>query len=85
MLEEREPDIFLKDDVNDQFSKRLNRKSNHPNGAHSPTNRIPLLEDVFKLLPHVPINLDIKINNDLLINKVTLFDIPFCLEAGFSH
>ena len=68
LLEDREPDIFLRDDPNDESSVKLNKKK-VTNGL-SPT-KIPLLEEVFELLPNVPINLDIKINNDLLINKVT--------------
>jgi lysophospholipase D len=32
--------------------------------------RIPLLEDVFKLFPSIPINLDIKYHSDDLIQKV---------------
>jgi hypothetical protein len=67
LLDDREPDIFLRDDPNDESAVKLNRKK-VTNGLSS--TKIPLLEDVFKLLPNVPINLDIKINNDLLINKV---------------
>ena len=68
LLEDREPDIFLRDDPNDESSAKLNKKK-VTNGLSS--TKIPLLEEVFELLPNVPINLDIKINNDLLINKVT--------------
>lgn len=32
--------------------------------------RIALLEDVFKKFPHMPINIEVKQNNDLLIQKV---------------
>ena len=32
--------------------------------------RIPLLEDLFKTFNHVPINIDIKENNDTLIREV---------------
>ncbi|XP_074643879.1 lysophospholipase D GDPD1-like isoform X3 [Tubulanus polymorphus] len=31
--------------------------------------RIPLLADVFKAFPHLPINIDIKVDNDVLIQK----------------
>jgi hypothetical protein len=34
--------------------------------------RIPLLENIFKKYPDKSINLDIKINNDELINKVII-------------
>jgi len=33
--------------------------------------KIPLLEDVFKKFPEFPINLDIKVDNDELIKKVS--------------
>uniref|UniRef100_A0A8D2Q2V9 Glycerophosphodiester phosphodiesterase domain containing 1 n=1 Tax=Varanus komodoensis TaxID=61221 RepID=A0A8D2Q2V9_VARKO len=33
--------------------------------------RIPLLKEVFEAFPHTPINVDIKVNNDLLIKKVS--------------
>lgn len=33
--------------------------------------RFTLLEDVFKKFPKVPINIDIKVDNDLLIKKVS--------------
>ncbi|XP_001362775.2 lysophospholipase D GDPD1 isoform X2 [Monodelphis domestica] len=33
--------------------------------------RIPLLKEVFEAFPHTPINIDIKVNNDLLIKKVS--------------
>ncbi|XP_074643878.1 lysophospholipase D GDPD1-like isoform X2 [Tubulanus polymorphus] len=33
--------------------------------------RIPLLADVFKAFPHLPINIDIKVDNDVLIQKVS--------------
>ncbi|CAH1802610.1 unnamed protein product [Owenia fusiformis] len=33
--------------------------------------QIPLLEDVFKQFPNLPINVDIKIDNDELINRVS--------------
>lgn len=34
--------------------------------------KIPLLEEVFENFPDTPINLDIKIDNDVLIKKVSL-------------
>ena len=34
--------------------------------------RIPLLREVFKEFPSVPINIDIKVNDDQLISKVGL-------------
>lgn len=33
--------------------------------------RIPLLQDVFDAFPHTPINIDIKVNNDTLVKKVS--------------
>ncbi|KAF2347386.1 Glycerophosphodiester phosphodiesterase domain [Trinorchestia longiramus] len=36
-----------------------------------PDRRIPLLETVFQSFPHTPINIDIKVPNDLLIIKVS--------------
>ncbi|XP_058020070.1 lysophospholipase D GDPD1 isoform X4 [Ahaetulla prasina] len=33
--------------------------------------RIPLLQEVFEAFPHTPVNIDIKVNNDLLIKKVS--------------
>ncbi|XP_053131191.1 lysophospholipase D GDPD1 [Hemicordylus capensis] len=32
---------------------------------------IPLLKEVFEAFPHTPINIDIKVNNDVLIRKVS--------------
>ncbi|XP_063152538.1 lysophospholipase D GDPD1 isoform X1 [Candoia aspera] len=32
---------------------------------------IPLLQEVFEAFPHTPVNIDIKVNNDLLIKKVS--------------
>ncbi|KAL1418605.1 hypothetical protein MTO96_005640 [Rhipicephalus appendiculatus] len=43
------------------------------NGAQSPVcedRRIPLLSDIFTLFPSVPVNIDIKTNNDKLVEKV---------------
>ncbi|XP_038615044.1 lysophospholipase D GDPD1 isoform X2 [Tachyglossus aculeatus] len=34
-------------------------------------NRIPLLKEVFEAFPHTPVNIDIKVNNSLLIKKVS--------------
>ncbi|XP_020847503.1 lysophospholipase D GDPD1 isoform X1 [Phascolarctos cinereus] len=33
--------------------------------------RIPLLKEVFEAFPHTPVNIDIKVNNNLLIKKVS--------------
>ena len=33
--------------------------------------KIPLLKDVFEKFPQLPINIDLKINNDELIHKVS--------------
>ncbi|XP_034024068.1 lysophospholipase D GDPD1 [Thalassophryne amazonica] len=33
--------------------------------------RIPLLKDVFDMFPNIPVNIDIKDNNDMLIKKVS--------------
>uniref|UniRef100_A0A8C5RRU4 Glycerophosphodiester phosphodiesterase domain containing 1 n=1 Tax=Laticauda laticaudata TaxID=8630 RepID=A0A8C5RRU4_LATLA len=33
--------------------------------------RIPLLQEVFEAFPHTPVNIDIKVNNDMLIKKVS--------------
>ena len=33
--------------------------------------RVALLKEVFEAFPHIPINIDIKINNDELITKVS--------------
>ncbi|NWR67392.1 GDPD1 Lysophospholipase, partial [Bucorvus abyssinicus] len=34
-------------------------------------NRIPLLKEVFEAFPHTPVNIDIKVNNNVLIKKVS--------------
>ncbi|XP_015978594.2 lysophospholipase D GDPD1 isoform X2 [Rousettus aegyptiacus] len=34
-------------------------------------NRIPLLKDIFEAFPNTPINIDIKVNNNVLIRKVS--------------
>ncbi|XP_011834646.1 PREDICTED: glycerophosphodiester phosphodiesterase domain-containing protein 1 [Mandrillus leucophaeus] len=41
-------------------------------------NRIPLLKEVFEAFPNTPINIDIKVNNNVLIKKVSELnsDIP---------
>ncbi len=36
--------------------------------------QIPLLKDVFGAFPNLPINIDIKIDNDDLIRKVTVYN-----------
>lgn len=33
-------------------------------------NRIPLLKEVFEAFPQTPVNIDIKVNNNVLIKKV---------------
>jgi len=33
-------------------------------------NRIPLLKEVFEAFPQTPVNIDIKMNNNVLIRKV---------------
>ena len=38
---------------------------------------MPLLEEVFKNFPDLPINLDIKINNDKLIENVCYYILIF--------
>ncbi len=72
LLVEREPDIFMQDDPNVNTTDEINLKLNKTKVIKNQMSntKIPLLEDVFKLLTNVPINLDIKINNDTLINKV---------------
>ena len=41
--------------------------------------RIPLLESVFEAFPNIPINVDIKTNSDVLIDKVSgLITIVYC-------
>lgn len=48
---------------------------NRVNGEHAndpkESTRIPLLEEIFKLFPDMPINIDIKFNSDELIRKVS--------------
>jgi len=52
--------------------------------------RIPLLKEVFERYPTVPINIDIKENNDILIQQVNRMDLCFlcskvkCLGFGFN-
>jgi hypothetical protein len=48
------------------ITNSISRVSDHSNESR----RIPLLEDVFKECPGIPINLDVKINNDELIKKI---------------
>lgn len=68
LLEEREKDIFLKDDdSNDQSLLKFEPKLN---SNHDSLFKIPLLEEVFKQLPKTQINLDVKIKNDVLINRI---------------
>ncbi|XP_034943511.1 lysophospholipase D GDPD1-like isoform X2 [Chelonus insularis] len=40
-------------------------------GSENDDRRIPLLKEVFEAFPQVPINIDIKVNNDELIRKVS--------------
>ncbi|CAH8439287.1 unnamed protein product [Schistosoma turkestanicum] len=40
------------------------------NAESSPSCKIPRLEDLFTNFPNTPINIDIKVNNDFLINEV---------------
>uniref|UniRef100_A0A3Q1HTP9 GP-PDE domain-containing protein n=1 Tax=Anabas testudineus TaxID=64144 RepID=A0A3Q1HTP9_ANATE len=42
--------------------------------------RIPLLRDVFEAFPNTPVNIDIKINNDTLIKKVSELVIKYDRE-----
>ena len=46
------------------------RNSHSTDHANVDSRRIPLLEDVFHAFPDMPINLDIKIDNNHLIEKV---------------
>ena len=34
--------------------------------------RIPLLEEVFQAFPQMPINVDIKVDNEVLMKKVSI-------------
>uniref|UniRef100_A0A8C3FFW8 Glycerophosphodiester phosphodiesterase domain containing 1 n=1 Tax=Chrysemys picta bellii TaxID=8478 RepID=A0A8C3FFW8_CHRPI len=43
-------------------------------------NRIPLLKEVFEAFPHIPVNIDIKVNNNVLIKKNADIPILFCLK-----
>lgn len=42
--------------------------------------RIPLLKDVFEAFPNTPVNIDIKVNNDILIKKVSEMVIRYNRE-----
>uniref|UniRef100_A0A667YTT8 Glycerophosphodiester phosphodiesterase domain containing 1 n=1 Tax=Myripristis murdjan TaxID=586833 RepID=A0A667YTT8_9TELE len=42
--------------------------------------RIPLLRDVFEAFPNTPVNIDIKVNNDTLIKKVSELVIKYDRE-----
>uniref|UniRef100_A0A7N5K570 Glycerophosphodiester phosphodiesterase domain containing 1 n=1 Tax=Ailuropoda melanoleuca TaxID=9646 RepID=A0A7N5K570_AILME len=43
-------------------------------------NRIPLLKEVFEAFPNTPINIDIKVNNNVLIKKNSDIPILFSLQ-----
>ncbi len=47
--------------------------------------RIPLLKDVFQRYPTIPINIDIKENNDELIRQVIEINIHFRIYKNFSE
>ncbi|KAA8593965.1 hypothetical protein FQN60_004799 [Etheostoma spectabile] len=42
--------------------------------------RIPLLRDVFDAFPNTPVNIDIKVNNDMLIKKVSELVVKYDRE-----
>ncbi|RXN04024.1 glycerophosphodiester phosphodiesterase domain-containing 1 [Labeo rohita] len=42
--------------------------------------RIPLLRDVFEAFPNTPVNIDIKVNNDILIKKVSELVVQYNRE-----
>uniref|UniRef100_A0A3Q2Z1B8 Glycerophosphodiester phosphodiesterase domain containing 1 n=1 Tax=Hippocampus comes TaxID=109280 RepID=A0A3Q2Z1B8_HIPCM len=42
--------------------------------------RIPLLKDVFEAFPNTPVNIDIKVNNDTLIKKVSELVVKYDRE-----
>uniref|UniRef100_A0A673K0V4 GP-PDE domain-containing protein n=1 Tax=Sinocyclocheilus rhinocerous TaxID=307959 RepID=A0A673K0V4_9TELE len=42
--------------------------------------RIPLLRDVFESFPNTPVNIDIKVNNDILIKKVSELVVQYNRE-----
>uniref|UniRef100_A0A4W3K4W0 Glycerophosphodiester phosphodiesterase domain containing 1 n=1 Tax=Callorhinchus milii TaxID=7868 RepID=A0A4W3K4W0_CALMI len=42
--------------------------------------RIPLLKEVFEEFPNTPVNIDIKVNNDVLIQKNSTIPILFSLQ-----
>lgn len=50
------------------ISNSIHRRSQE--GFRKP-HKIPLLEDIFNNFPNTPINLDVKLNNDNLIKKVS--------------
>lgn len=45
-------------------------------------NRIPLLKEVFEAFPQTPVNIDIKVNNNVLIKKV---HEKMCLNETECH
>lgn len=55
------------------FTANLNKNMiENPSGQFGmgQDRRIALLEDVFKKFPQIPVNIEVKQNNDLLIQKV---------------
>ena len=44
---------------------------------------IPLLESVFEAFPNIPINVDIKTNSDVLIDKVSSIVVSFYFFNSF--
>lgn len=48
--------------------------------ANEDERRFPLLREVFEAFPNIPINIDIKINNDELIKEVSDLIIEFKRE-----
>lgn len=82
LLDEHPQDIFL-DALNKEttsmtsdigINDESNGLHNRLNGEHAndpkESTRIPLLEEIFKLFPNMPINIDIKFNSDELVRKV---------------
>ena len=51
---------------------------------------MPLLRDVFEAFPNTPVNVDIKVNNDTLIKKVSCLSLyparaAHCCLANDTH
>ncbi|CAF0813928.1 unnamed protein product [Brachionus calyciflorus] len=75
LLEGQDEDIFLQKssqtDIKKSISSSLITNELHcRNGNTKTPHKIPLLEDVFKHFPNTHVNLDVKIENDNLINQV---------------